>query len=882
MPNHRFRPLLALSLIALLTTILNVAPTQAAWSGAPSVSWTGASGVGTGDGLTLKSASGPTITTDFGRTAAKVSPDVGAGYLWFDVDYAYMPNGTAADAQIEVSYFDRGYSYFYIVYDAPTDMMPYKDSFTWGAFNNTDPSRNGYQANNIVYLQNSNTWKTYKFNLSGWVPAGTDFKITYAKGEPAQQGYDLRIDRVTVTKSATPIDVTGQFEGNYSGFGGPAWVWTQLGTTNEQGHGLYQDQAAAATTVASAGGKTGRRLASGSAYFNVNDNYLKNGADGAGVPIASVVIGVEYFDAGGGTFSVKYDSTAGTERETGSVALTNTNTWRRAPFYITDGRFNNALTGGNDFRVVSSTGTLIVRDVVLTRTVGENRQGAVPTGFSRTQRVVGVHHTPVFDGFRPSLWERSTLTPSGTGADGFTANAYAQSVVNTNYSFRNVATHVKELTDMRDAGIDFALFWYAGNSQEANVQGVVAVRQFVEAARQVTNAPKAGLLLDPVMVQSDPFFRVSGEKLNLSDPAIQGLFIKLAEDYFSLVPRSQWATIEGRPVIALYYQMDDVVSRQDPGVIAKLRERFAATHGVQPYIVADRMWDPSDTLGLPVDEWFSWGAALCPSCPDSSPGFAQRSVFEVGPGFNDGTRVRDRQSGAFYSGSWDRAIAKGNHMVFIDTFNYFVEGTAIGETREYGRAYLDITRTKAAAFKAANYSASSTARVTLGATNTSQGVAQDDVTGQLTTADPRGGRRALANSMSFSVDDSYVLDSAGQVTVTVEYLDAGVNIIDLKYVGLNGQEIGPVNRINVRDSNTGQFKTATFAINDASFGNRMTFGNDLRLDTDVAGGLVIKSLSIQRACTTPAPTAGGAALPALPSGYTRTFVPVVYRNACAS
>jgi hypothetical protein len=258
-------------------------------------------------------------------------------------------------------------------------------------------------------------------------------------------------------------------------------------------------------------------------------------------------------------------------------------------------------------------------------------------------------------------------------------------------------------------------------------------------------------------------------------------------------------------------------------------------------------------------------------------------VFEVGPGFEvaaDPSRTKDRGNGAFYAAGWDRAAAKGNHMVLIDTFNYFVEGTAIGESREYGRRYLDITRQKSAAFKATNYATTSTASVTLGATNTNRGVAQDDVAGFTTEADPRGGRRALGPSMFFSVDDSFLLDSAGTVTVTVEYLDGGVDLIDLKYIDVSGREIGPVNRINVATSNTGQFKTASFTLADASFGNRMGVANDLRLDAGVAGGMVIKSLSISRPCTSATPAMAGAPPPPRPAGQTRIVVPFTAARTC--
>jgi hypothetical protein len=130
--------------------------------------------------------------------------------------------------------------------------------------------------------------------------------------------------------------------------------------------------------------------------------------------------------------------------------------------------------------------------------------------------------------------------------------------------------------------------------------------------------------------------------------------------------------------------------------------------------------------------------------------------------------------------------------------------------------------------------------------------------------------------MFFSVDDSFVLGSSPQVRVAVEYLDSGVNVIDLKHLDAGGQEIGSLYRIHLTGG-TG-FKTAEFVVSCASFANRMSFANDLRLDGDLAGGMVIKSVSVSRT----APPTGGSAIPALLPGHTRVFVPVGYKGGCGS
>ena len=630
----------------------------------------GPTAAGVAEGLALRSASSAVRTTDFGRPAARVSS---AGELYFGVDDGLIYRGNYRDAFVDVSYYDKGFGFFYLVYDATNSTS--QQSF--------GPSTH-YQSNNVVYMHDGGTWKTYRFNLANVyfgnrLANAADFKIVQPQGGSAalgNAGYSLRVDRVSVTRSDAPLDRVGSFEGNYSGFGDPSSVWTRLGTTVERGHGLHQDEALAATTAASGG----RRATSGAIYFDVNDKYLYNGSAG-GAPVGEIVVAIEYLDAGNGTFSLVYDAPEG-ERTAGSVRLTNSNAWRRAAFDAHGGRFGNGMRGA-DFRVESPARDLVVRDVFVTRAAAGDWRSPVPRGFSRSQRLVGTYYFPVFDGYRPALWPTSTMGPPGAGANH----------VDNTYSYRSPATVGKDMADMRDAGIDFALVWYTGNTIDANTQGVVAVRQAVAAAAAVPGAPKLGLLLDSVMLRGEPNLRTRDTMLDLGDAATQAQLFKLAEDFYGLVPRSQWATIEGRPIVAVYYQGADMVSNLDLSVIARLSDRFAAVHGVRPYLMLDKLWDPNAQHGLPADDWFHWGASLAPA---ALPGYFQDRIAAIGPGFLDPTgRSRDREGGAYYARGWDRAIAAGKPIVLIDTWNYFAEGTAIAESRQYGRQYVDITRAKA-------------------------------------------------------------------------------------------------------------------------------------------------------------------------------------------
>ncbi len=862
----------------------------------------------------IASASGsgfPVTITEFGRKSLTVDS---AGGMFIDVDDGYMFENTTQDVTIDITFYDKGFGFFYMVYDG----LPAGSGADQNKLKNSFGPDQDYQANNIVYMSNSGQWLTHRFNLyrphfgnyllNGRVDPtaqgiGADFKIIQPQGTDAtnnyvlaNQNYLLHISSIVLTKSSDSVDVKGTFRGTYAGAGEMAWIWTRLASLNEGGHGLLQDESAKATTaVTGIGGKDARRATSGEIYFNINDNYVKNALDANSIPVVTSIIAVEYFDGPtGGTWSLQYDGTNGVSTA-GTVTLTGTSTWLRKPFTITDGKYGNGLNG-NDFRIVSPTNDLNVRDVMFTRPFGPYRTGTIPEGFSKTKRVVGTHYFPVFDGNRPTLWEASTAAPSGTGADNFLGDSKANVMANSAYSNRSTTTHTKELTDMRDSGVDFAIVYFHGSTSSLPTDSSFAVTQLAASAVALSNGPKLAVMIDEEYVQSETHLRNAATgtayRSDLSDDGTRGLMARQAEDFYSLVPRSQWMTIAGRPLVFVYFQAGGTktVAPTDATRVAVMKtisDRFFATHGVRPYIIPDRLWDPNATLSLQAEEYFSWAPGYCCADTPYTAGFAQANAFSVGPGFadtadvlagRDVARSRDRENGEFYKRGWARAIAKGNHMVIVDTWNYFAEGTSVAETREFGRAYLTYTATNAAAFKAANYATGSslctgslTVCVTLGSTNTNAGIMQDDLSGATTTGLASGGRKAVGASMLFAIDDSFLASVTGgeAVTIAIDYVDSGVDFFDVKY-DATGSSTKFAGRQNIGDSNTGQTRTAAFKVGDGFFGNRDTGANDLRIDSNKAGALVIKAIRISKSSSQPVPT--------IPSGWKRTFIGVSPTN----
>ena len=61
--------------------------------------------------------------------------------------------------------------------------------------------------------------------------------------------------------------------------------------------------------------------------------------------------------------------------------------------------------------------------------------------------------------------------------------------------------------------------------------------------------------------------------------------------------------------------------------------------------------------------------------------------------------VRARDDGNFYRATYNAAVNSNPDILWIHSFNEWVEGTYIEPSRYYGNTYLNLTRDLATAFK---------------------------------------------------------------------------------------------------------------------------------------------------------------------------------------
>ena len=203
---------------------------------------------------------------------------------------------------------------------------------------------------------------------------------------------------------------------------------------------------------------------------------------------------------------------------------------------------------------------------------------------------------------------------------------------------------------------------------------------------QGQDPPGIGLFLDtPILTGRD-----------LTTPEGKGYFYDMIREFFVRIPRDQWALVDGRPIVWLFIATFPKAYNQ--GTFDFIYERFEQEFGVRPYIVRELTWD---YVSQPVvtDATYGWGAALF-GLPEEA------TEASIGPGYDESLLpnraggVRPRDDGRWYTENFTKAIASGKRLLAIETWNEIHEASGIGETLEYGRQYIEITRQYTDLFKA--------------------------------------------------------------------------------------------------------------------------------------------------------------------------------------
>jgi len=422
-------------------------------------------------------------------------------------------------------------------------------------------------------------------------------------------------------------------------------------------------------------------------YFAVDDAYIYNDA-------LDVYVTVEYFDRGTGSFSLQFDDGSNAYVSAGMQFLTGTDQWKKRTFVLSRVGFTNQQNGGADFRLAVSDTTLAllaVRNVYVWRAPGEHiapkQTDFAGESFSADDDLLFTYYFYWYDIYSGAhIWDDAQHTDDAL---------QDHPAIMDDFSFKSVAWHKRELLDVMDAGIDvvLAIYWGAARMMKNwSVEGLInLVKAEQELIAEGKNPPKIGLFFDTSTLRSGEFvLKSTDEPTDLTTTFGKAFFFKQIRDFYSLIPPSLWARIDGQPVVWLYASA--FAKNYGQSLVTYVNNHFAdAFAGMTPYIVREVSWN------LNTQNDYAWGAALN--------GAQIQGVASVGPGYNDSavpgrtTPIRDRENGDFYRRNWSQVLASGRHFVVVETWNELHEGTDICNTREYGRTYIDMTAEFAAKLK---------------------------------------------------------------------------------------------------------------------------------------------------------------------------------------
>ncbi len=444
----------------------------------------------------------------------------------------------------------------------------------------------------------------------------------------------------------------------------------------------------------------------------------------------------------------------------------------------------------------------------------------------------------------------------GDGTDALTTHPATL----VDFSYKSVAWHKKQLSDMIDAGIDVVLpvYWGApsehqlGASMHWSFAGLPPlVRAAEELLQEGKTPPAIGLFYDTSTLAHNSW----NYHVDLTTPYGKEWFYATIRDFFSLIPPRLWALIDGRPVVVLYSAA--FARAHDQGCLDYLKTEFPRHFGgLVPYVIREASWR------VKADNIYAWGGAVRPNF---------LGVAEIGPGYDHSAvpgrtpLIVPREGGAFYERAWKGALRHRPHIVIVETWNEFHEGTNIAESREHGRRYIDLTRKYVDLYKRGGeppaaegpYRGARTVAVELGRANHEEGLKQvpseDGQTaptvmlGKSCRQTYPGPRRG--GYIYFQIHDSFKWDRTMDVTVEVEYVDGAGGSFGIEYdshdlsATLDGAYKDSAKRVPLQGTQT--WKTASFRLEDARFDGRQNAGADFRIATD-APRLLVRKVTVSR------------------------------------
>jgi hypothetical protein len=470
--------------------------------------------------------------------------------------------------------------------------------------------------------------------------------------------------------------------------------------------------------------------------------------------------------------------------------------------------------------------------------------------FKSTDRIVGTYYFYWYN-----VYTKEHIV-NGDGSDALTDHPASME----DFAYTSSRWHTQQLNDMTTAGIDVVLpvFWGAPSEQDkhaglhwsyAGLPPLIQARE--DLVREGKRPPRIGLFYDTSTLQWNAWH----EHIDLTTDFGKRWFYATVRDFFSMIPPKHWAMIDDRPLVLMYAAA--FAKNYDQGFIDFTRQQFPKDFaGHVPYLVRQNSWHVS------ADNTCAWAGGL---------GLQNPGVASLGPGYDHSAvpgrapLIVPREGGKFYEGNWLKFLRHPSNLVMLETWNEFHEGTDIGDSREYGRHYLELTRKYTDLFKhgwkpawpKGKYTGAKSVTIALGSQNRSAGLRQVDNDDGLTvpaTMDghetrtlqttPAGGRYIY-----FIVDDSFKQAPSLNGKLRIDLFDAAPGSLAVEYDGndVSAPFSGAYTRSPDVAPMTGgkTWHAAEFRLPAARFLNSQNRGADFRLVLS-APGIYVRRVTLTR------------------------------------
>jgi hypothetical protein len=307
------------------------------------------------------------------------------------------------------------------------------------------------------------------------------------------------------------------------------------------------------------------------------------------------------------------------------------------------------------------------------------------SNFKSTDRLVGTYYFYWY-----CIDTKEHIINGENGSDGLTDHPLTLE----GFSYKSVAWHKKQLTDMQDAGIDLALmvFWGAPSEHPETASlhwSYAGLKPLVEARDQLLREgkqpPRIGLFYDTSTLQYNAWH----QHIDLTTDYGKRWFYATVRDFFSCIPPRHWAMLDNKPIVLMYAAA--FAKNHNQSFIDYTKAEFKKQFGGrEPYLA------PQDSWHVKGDNVCAWGGAF---------GLKNPGIAELGPGYDDTNvygrkpSIAKRNGGKFYEENWQKFLRQPSNFIMIETWSEFHEGTEICESKEYGRQYIELTKKYSGMFK---------------------------------------------------------------------------------------------------------------------------------------------------------------------------------------